>query len=389
MFCQSVCAQQDGYWDKDRATTKEIVVTARDRIVVKTDDFPVGTTELIYRITILDDNQQLAGSLVSVLKAIPDPTGISQGSAGAVFLLSKISGDDKSKYAIFSSNELALDYQKHGTVDKACLVQDKPLSKDAQRLSIEKSACIKPTTTNLWFAFESTNWLMKQKIVLEVVPWVDLKLSRGWTVANRKYVIDQCKTSALARKMANSDDFCICVEEKIQKQYKFQDFKSRLAIEQAKIYKDYGNACFNETGASKAVYDGLRLKAIGFEKKADYGNAIAQYAAIIKDGKGTALDYAAIAYDYLLTKQFGKAIQYLKEGEKLDQAELLVKLNLAHAYLLDNDYQKAKTIYKEYQAQNVNDSLSWKNKIKIDFQHFQELGIQHDDFKRILKMIDN
>jgi hypothetical protein len=56
-------AQQDGYWDKERATTKEIVVSARDRIVIKTDDFPVGTTELIYRITLLDDNQQMAGSL--------------------------------------------------------------------------------------------------------------------------------------------------------------------------------------------------------------------------------------------------------------------------------------------------------------------------------------
>jgi hypothetical protein len=41
-------AQQDGYWDKERATTKEVIVSARDRIVIKTDDFPVGTTELIY-----------------------------------------------------------------------------------------------------------------------------------------------------------------------------------------------------------------------------------------------------------------------------------------------------------------------------------------------------
>jgi hypothetical protein len=105
IFYQSGFAQKDGYWDKDRSTTKEIIVSARNRIVIKTDDFPIGTTELIYRITLLDDNQQLAGSLISLLKSIPDPTGISQGAAGAVFLLSKISGDDKCKYAVFSSNE--------------------------------------------------------------------------------------------------------------------------------------------------------------------------------------------------------------------------------------------------------------------------------------------
>ena len=90
VFSTVAFGQQDGYWDKERATTKEIMVSARDRIVIKTDDFPVGTTELIYRITLLDDNQQLASSLVSVLKAIPDPTGISQGSAGAVFLISNV-----------------------------------------------------------------------------------------------------------------------------------------------------------------------------------------------------------------------------------------------------------------------------------------------------------
>jgi hypothetical protein len=39
----------------------------------------------------------------------------------------------------------------------------------------------------------------EQKIILEV-PWVDNKLSRGWTVENRKAIIDQCKTSNLAQK---------------------------------------------------------------------------------------------------------------------------------------------------------------------------------------------
>jgi hypothetical protein len=58
---------------------------------------------------------------------------------------------------------------------------------------------------------------MKQKIILEVVPWVDTKLSRGWTVENRKFIIDQCKTSAVARKLANSDDFVFVSKRKFKK----------------------------------------------------------------------------------------------------------------------------------------------------------------------------
>lgn len=385
IFCQVSFAQQDGYWDKDRATTKEIIVSARDRIIIKTDDFPVGTTELIYRITLLDDNQKIASSLVSLLKAIPDPTGISQGSAGAVFLLSKISGDDKSKYAIFSSNELALNYQKSGKMDQACLAQETPLSKDAKRLSIDKSVCLNNATSNLWFAFESSNWIMKQKIILEVVPWVDTKLSRGWTVENRKFIIDQCKTSALARKLANSDDFCICVEEKIQKKYKFQEFQKLLAIEQAKVYKDNGESCIKESGVSSAVYNDLRNQAINLESKGAYAAAISVYLRIITDGKANSMDYSAIGLNYILTKQYGKAIKFLKEGEKLDDSELLLKINLAHAYLLNNEYRSAKAIYKNYQSQNVNDSVSWKQKIIQDFILFKKVGIQSDDFNKVLK----
>ena len=122
-FSVSLLAQKDGYWDKTRSTTEEITVSARERIIIKTEDLPEGTTEMVYRITLLDENQQMAGSLVSVLKSIPDPTGISQGSAGAVFLLSKISGDDKCNYAVFSSNDLAKKYKK--TVKRIMLVRFK------------------------------------------------------------------------------------------------------------------------------------------------------------------------------------------------------------------------------------------------------------------------
>ncbi len=138
-FTISLSAQQTGYWDKTRVTSKEITLGAGNRISVKSEDFPKGTTEIIYRITLLDDNQQLATSLVSLLKSVPDPSGISQGSAGAVFLMSKISGDDKCTYALFSSEEKATNYKESGQSDVACFVQNTPLSKEAKLFSMENS----------------------------------------------------------------------------------------------------------------------------------------------------------------------------------------------------------------------------------------------------------
>ena len=380
-------AQKEGYWDKERSTTKEVVVSARDRILIKIDDLPTGTTEVIYRITLLDKNQQMANSLVSVLKAIPDPTGISQGSAGAVFLVSKISGDDKCKYAIFSKADAANNYVTTGNIDEACFIQDEPVSKDAKRLSMDKSTCLKSNNL-LWFGFESKNWIMNQKIVLEVVPWVDYKLSRGWTKENRKAIIDQCKTSNLAQKMTNSGDFCVCVSDKIQSKYTFKEFQKLLIEERNKAFKDFGTICFNETGASDAFNSDLRTQAAVSAKKGSYGAAIAKMNTIINNGKGSALDYNTLGYYYLLTKQYGKALKVLKEGEKLDTTELLIQLNLAHAYLLNGNYKSAKAIHKTYSNQNVTDSLSWTQKTKLDFDAFQKAGIQDENFNAVLKILE-
>mgnify|MGYP003678454425 FL=1 len=229
---------------------------------------------------------------------------------------------------------------------------------------------------------------MKQKIVLEVVPWVDKKLARGWSTENRKYIINQCKTSALARSMPNSDDFCICLQQKIQKEYTFQEFQKLLPIEQSKVYKDFGASCGNETIIAKGVNDDMRSVAAKALLKNDYATAIKQYTNIIKQSKATALDYNGLGYSFLITRQFGKAIKALKEGENIDNTELMIKLNLAHAYLLNGDYRSAKAIYKEYQNQNVTASLSWTQKIKEDFTVFKKAGLPTKDFDRILKMTD-
>ncbi|MBS7253841.1 tetratricopeptide repeat protein [Flavobacterium branchiicola] len=379
-------AQKDGYWDKERATTKEIVVSARDRIVLKTEDLPVGTTEIVYRITLLDENQQMANSLVSVLKSIPDPTGISQGSAGAVFLMSKISGDDTCTYALFTSSESSKKYIEDGKTDKSCFSQEEALSKDAKRLSLDKSSCLGQNVSNIWFGFHSKNWLLNQKIVLEVVPWVDTKLNRGWNQDNKNEIISLCKTSTMAQKMANSDDFCVCILDKIIKQYRYTEFQKLLAIEKTKVYKDFGNTCYKDADISKNVFNDLRTQTSALIKQEKYNEAIPKLNTIINDGKGTAVDYSSIGYCYILTKQYAKALKFLQEGEKVDDTELLVKLNLAHLYLVSNNYSDAKAIYKKYQNQNVTDSLSWKDKTKLDFTVFQKAGLPSKDFERVLNL---
>jgi len=389
VLAQSAFSQQDGYWDKERATTKEIIVSAGEKITVKTEDLPMGTTEIVYRITILDENQQMANSLSSLLKAIPDPSGISQGAAGAVFLTSKISGDDKCKYGIFSSNAFAKEYKEKGKTDNACLFQNSPVNKEARRLSIDKSSCLKTGQEYLWFGFESMNWIMKQKIVLEIVPWVDNKLNRGWTLENRQTIIRQIKASDLAKKMLNADDFSLCILEKMQKRYKFQEFQNLLAIEKNKAFKDFGNACLLEKPANKSILTAIRLDAMQYFKNRKYEQAIdLLQTGIMENGNASVLDYNALGQYYLYSKQFDKALKALKEGESKDESELLIQLNMAHVYLLKGDYKKAKEIHKKYRGQNVTPTLSWKARTQFDFDDLRKAGFVSDDFDRILKLLE-
>ena len=384
----SLSAQQTGYWDKTRVTTKEISLGAGNRVSVKSEDFPKGTTEIIYRITLLDDNQQLATSLVSLLKSVPDPSGISQGSAGAVFLMSKISGDDKCTYALFSSEDNATKYKESGKSDVACYVQNTPLSKEAKLFSIESSKCLKANSQNIWFAFESKNWLMKQKIVLEVVPWVDYKLSKGWSQENKKSILDLCKTSDLAELMGNSNDFCVCILEQFTDKYTFPEYQKLLAAEKSKAYKDFGARCLSNKAENQTILNSIRVNSFQHFTNKKYDKAIRLlHVGLIDNGNGKVVDYNALATYYIYSKQYGKAIKYLKEAEKMDGSELLVQLNLAHAYLLNDQYGEAKALHKKYKNQNVSADESWINRTKADFEEMKKAGIQSENFDRILKYI--
>ena len=388
-FSLQVFSQQQGYWDKDRATTKEINASARERIIIKTENFPTGTTEVVYRITLLNENQQLANSLASVLKAVPDPSGISQGSAGAVFILSKVSGEDKCKYAVFSNANLAKNYKENGSFEKACWFQNEAVNKDVKILSIGKSSCLNSETQNLWFGFENKNWIMNQKIIIEVIPWVNYNSSKGWTTDNRKAIISLVKTSNLAKKMINSDDFSVCILDKIQSKYTFQDYSNLLAIEKTKTFKDFGNICLSDKITNASLLETIRNDATQYFKNQKYTQAIDLILnTIIDRNNANCLDYNNLGMYYLYSKQFEKAIKTLKEGEMLDNSELLIQLNLANAYLLNDNFRAAKEIHKKYKSQNINATESWNSKAKSEIEALSKIGIQNKDFDKILKILE-
>ena len=389
LFLITYCsvAQTQGYWDKERSTNKQIIVSARERIIIPVEELPVGTTEIVYRITLLDENQQLSNSLVSILKAIPDPTGISQGSAGAVFLLSKISGDDKCKYALFSNNEDTYDYKKNGKTDKACLFQDTAINKDAKRIAMNSSTCFK--TNQLWFGFESKNWIMNQRIILEIVPWVDATLSRGWNTSNKQEIVDFSKKLKVYNSLSKKDAFSACFLETVMKKYTYKDYKSLLVLEKNSEANTMTQDCLNMTGEIKKYYTLFREQANATFDKGNYEEAIGiLQIEIINKNRAEPIDFYTLGNFYLFTKQFDKAEETFNKGVQMNPNEIILKLGVAQLYLFTDRLSEAKEIHRKYKSQNVLANQSWTAQVKQDFDVFKRHGLPTKNFKKILRILD-
>ena len=387
LFSSSIFAQKDGFWDKERATSKEIVVTAGKRALIKTEELPSGTTEFVFRITLLDEGQKLTSSLVSVLKAIPDPTGISQGAAGAIHLTSAISGDDKCTYAIFNETNHANQFLKDGSSDKACFEQKEKVNKEVKLISTSSTCLI--NIPNLWFGFESQNWLMNQKIVLEVVPWVDYKAIRGWTKHNKKELETEITrlnfVSSLTKKEIFSGELINLITDK----YKFNEFKDFLSSEKSNIIQNLSLQAIQNTKQMNDFLEFKRKTAWDFYKKGEYQKAISFIQdEIIENKWAQAKDYSALGDIYIETKQFVVAKESYFKATELDSNHLWYQLKYANALVFNDELSEAKEIHKKYKSNNIDAKTSWTQQAKLDIAFYKSKGLNVDDFKKILRILE-
>jgi tetratricopeptide (TPR) repeat protein len=387
LFCFKTFAQKEGYWDKERATSKEITLSAGKRTVIKTEDLPIGTTEFIYRITVLDENQKLSSSLVSVLKAIPDPSGISQGAAGAIHLTSTITGSDKCTYALFSSADAANLFLKEAKLDGACLTDKEKVNKVA-RLVSTSSTCL-TNIPYLWFGIESKNWVMNQKIVLEVVPWVDYNASRGWDKTNKIVLVDLAKIFPVTSKLKNKEQFFGNFVEMVTTKYTYNEFSKLIKAEKTIAIEILTEFSLKKTGEVKAFYDLIRDRASAEFLKGNHNKAIEIMQVEIFNKKNeTWIDYGVMGDLYLFSKQFTKAEEAYNKGLQLNATNINFNLNLAHVYMFTNRMSEAKEIHKKFYKENLSNGNSWKKQVEEDFKIFEKQKLDTSNFNKIRRVLD-
>lgn len=381
-------AQQDGFWDKERAFTKEIKLSSGNRVVVKIDDLPEGASEFVYRISLIDENSKITNSLASVLKMIPDPTGISQGTAGAITLTNSFSGDDTCLFGIFTSEKSSNQFLVDGKLDKACYTIKEPVNKDSKVISIKNTKCFENAPT-IWFAFENKNWVLSTKIVLEVVAWVDVKASRGWNLETKKELISIGKKLEWYKKSPNQDVFLAQFITIFTEKYKFSEFQQLLSVEKTKAIKEVQEIALKKSNQYENYLNTIRVDAVKLYNENKVDKAISKIQdEIIFNKAATAVDYGLLGHFYLFSKQFTKAEENLNKAIALDKTDLTHQLHLAHVYLFTDRVSEAKDLHNQFKTQNITSQISWINQTKSDFSEFEKKGFPTANFKKIMRILE-
>ncbi|MEY4833976.1 MAG: hypothetical protein RI980_91 [Bacteroidota bacterium] len=388
LVAQISFAQKDGFWDKERAFTKEIKLSSGNRTLVKIDDLPEGASEFVFRILLIDENGKITTSLASILKAIPDPTGISQGTAGAIVLTNSLSGDDTCVYGIYTSEKAGNQFLKDGKLETACYFKKDPINKDSKVISIKNTNCFE-NAPSIWFGFENKNWVLSTKIVLEVVSWIDYSASRGWNLETKKELLIEAEKVAAVKMVANKNNYLATFLKVFAAKYKYSEYKQLLAIEKMNAMQSIATESLAQSGELQNYLDKIRSAAFDLFKTGKSEEALVLIQKeIIEKKYAKDNDYSALGDIYLFNKQFVKAEEEYKKAIDKNTSELRYQLKLAHVFMFSNKIGEAKDIHKLYKDNNISANKSWIAQTKYDFEDFEKRGFSTDNFKKILRILE-
>jgi sugar lactone lactonase YvrE/tetratricopeptide (TPR) repeat protein len=99
--------------------------------------------------------------------------------------------------------------------------------------------------------------------------------------------------------------------------------------------------------------------------------------------------YLSLAWYYLFDRNAREAIAAsLKALELSPRNGAMIKLSLAHSYLFDNQFDKAKAIYLENKnARLRDDERTFSQAVLDDFKGLEEAGVTHPDMEKIKALL--
>src|SRR5207249_6027866 len=98
--------------------------------------------------------------------------------------------------------------------------------------------------------------------------------------------------------------------------------------------------------------------------------------------------YSSLGWYQLFNRKPRESIAAsLKALELSPDNAVMIKGNLAHGYLFDNQFEKAKALYLENKDAKLHDGRPFSQAVLDDFKDFQEAGITHPDMEKVKALL--
>lgn len=82
--------------------------------------------------------------------------------------------------------------------------------------------------------------------------------------------------------------------------------------------------------------------------------------------------FGDIAWYLFEIKNYKESLAYFKRGTQVYPEDLNMLVNMAHLYLFNNEYAKARDIYKAHQKDMIKPGYSWEDLMRDDFKFFSD-----------------
>lgn len=212
-----------------------------------------------------------------------------------------------------------------------------------------------------------------------------------WTNESKEDLSTLCMQD-FYNKDAAARQVCNCFVDKITGAYTPSSFHKKTKDQKGQYAKESINNCFDETGNSGIKNVSNRLRELNEEITGlihikDYENLILKYEEVLSLGVENDDIYNSLGWFCILTKKFDQAKGYLTKGLSKNPSNLYLQGNLAHYFLLTDNYHNAEEIYLRYKKEKMQKKVRWEDAISDDFVLFEQLGINCPDYDKIRKLL--
>ena len=226
----------------------------------------------------------------------------------------------------------------------------------------------------------------------------DASSEQLWIGAQREALFHDFESRFEGKMTPSVSEVSMCMMSKVIHHFTPKEFDAKAKVEKEALFSWIKKDCYVETHnenleSRMTELDDMRLKINTLEQSGDF-------VAMAALAERTTLEFPSVAIQtkqmraLLLANELSRAQTLAESLARMNESDLEIQLNLAHIYLLSNDYKKAEKLYKKFENQQLNvsngthtEGETWEQMVATDFDFFMKNKIYSGYFSNIKKKL--